>query len=537
MAKRKHKKYSKQSLNIINKGYSETGASYTRKATKGFTAQSGSPNEDINYNNQTLRERSRLLCMSGGLALSAVKTNRTNVIGCGLILKSAIDNDVLNLTPEQVKTWQNNIEKEFALWAENKNNCDAIAMNDYYKIQQLVFYSTMLNGDCFTLVQHDENSVTTMSPYSLRLNVIEADRIQTPNSASLNGVLTSTDGINQETENKIYDGVEVNQVGKVVAYHIRNTYRNEFSTDIPEWQRVESVGKETGLPNVIHTMADVERAGQYRGAPYLAPVIEMLLQIRRYTDAELMAAVVESCFTAFVTTESKADEVPFNKVDQGEPPIETSEDEYEMGPGNINILKAGENVIFGDPKRPAGGFQNFVEAVAMQIGATLEVSNEILLKKFNSSYSAARAALLEFWKVAKMRREWFVSEFCRPTYELFVYEAVARGRVKAPGFFKDPIIRQAWLGAEFIGPSQGTLDPVKEITAEILACENGFSTRTESAIRLNGSEFYKNTASLRDENNALSEAMTITPEVKALILEEVKKAITGENNEQENDEK
>lgn len=530
MAKSKHKKYSKQSLNIINKGYSETGASYTRKATKGFTAQSGSPNEDINYNNQTLRERARVLCMSGGLASSAVKTNRTNVIGCGLILKSAVDQDVLGLTPEEAKAWQDNTEKEFALWAEDKHHCDAIGMNDYYKIQQLVFYSTVLNGDCFTFLQHDESNVSKMRPYSLKLNVVEADRIQTPTDSSGSGVTTVTDGINSDNNNDIYDGIEVDKNGKVVAYHVRNTYRNEWSKKSPSWARVEVLGKKTGLPNVIQTMVDVERPGQLRGASYLAPVIEMLLQIRRYTDAELMAAVVESLFTAFIKTEARTDEMPFNTVDQGEAPIDLSDDEYEMGPGNINILKPGEDVTFADPKRPAGGFQSFIEAVAMQIGATLEVSNEILLKKFNSSYSAARAALLEFWKVVKMRREWFVSDFCRPTYEVFVFEAVARGRIKAPGFFDDPIKRQAWLGAEFIGPPPGTLDPVKEITAEILSCENGFSTRADSTIRLNGSEFNKNVVALKGENEMLSNATTLTPDVKKVVMETVKDAIVGEKN-------
>lgn len=530
MAKSKHKKYSKQSLNIINKGYSETGASYTRKTTKGFTAQSGSPNEDINYNNQTLRERARVLCMSGGLASSAVKTNRTNVIGCGLILKSAVDQDVLGLTPEEAKAWQDNTEKEFALWAEDKHHCDAIGMNDYYKIQQLVFYSTVLNGDCFTFLQHDESNVSKMRPYSFKLNVVEADRIQTPTDSSGSGVTTVTDGINRNNNNDIYDGIEVDKNGKVVAYHVRNTYRNEWSKKSPSWERVEVLGKKTGLPNVIQTMVDVERPGQLRGVSYLAPVIEMLLQIRRYTDAELMAAVVESLFTAFIKTEARTDEMPFNTVDQGEAPIDLSDDEYEMGPGNINILKPGEDVTFADPKRPAGGFQSFIEAVAMQIGATLEVSNEILLKKFNSSYSAARAALLEFWKVVKMRREWFVSDFCRPTYEVFVFEAVARGRIKAPGFFDDPIKRQAWLGAEFIGPPPGTLDPVKEITAEILSCENGFSTRADSTIRLNGSEFNKNVVALKGENEMLSNATTLTPDVKEVVMETVKDAIVGEKN-------
>ncbi len=513
----------------INKGFSEVGASYSRKAFKGFTALSGSPNEDINYNNMTLRQRARVLAMSGGLALSALKTNRTNVIGCGLILKSVIDREVLGLTEEEATRWQKQAETEFALWAENKNNCDAIGMNDFYKMQQLVFYSSLLNGDCFTLPQRDEKSVTDLAPYSLRLNIIEADRVQTPTNNAYGGIMQVTDG-KCKNGNKIYDGVEVDRIGKVQAYHIRNNYPYEINAETTEWTRVEAIGKETGLPNVIHTMADVERPGQYRGFPLLAPVLEMILQIRRYTDSELTAAVVESLFTAFIKSTTRPDEMPLTETTTGEEPIETDDTEYEMAPGNIIHLKPDEDVTFGDPKRPAGGFQGFVEAVAVQIGASLEIPKEMLLKQFNSSYSASRAALLEFWKLVKMRREWFVSDFCRPIYEIFIYEAVARGRLKAPGFFNDPIRRMAWLGATFTGPSQGMLDPTKEITAEQMMCENGFSTRSDSAIRLNGSDYFKNVEALKTEHQKLTEANTIEPQTNELV-QEYMKANAGGNGE------
>ena len=516
--------------NFQNKGYSETGASYTRKSLKGFTAKSGSPNEDINYNNQTLRQRARVLAMSGGFALSALKTNRTNVIGCGLLLKSVIDKDELGLTNEQAKAWQDRAEKEFALWAENKNHCDALGMNDFYKIQQIAFFNALMNGDCFTLIQRDEDAVTPLMPYSLRLNLVEADRIQTPQGDAFGAIVGATDG-KTKSGHRIYDGVEVNKQGKAVAYYVRNNYPWEVNADVTEWQRVEIYGKKTGLPNILHLMCDVERPGQYRGIPLIAPVIEPILQIRRYTDSELTAAVVESLFTAFIKTDARTDEMPFNEVDQGEPLIQTDENEYQMGPGNAIVLKPGEDVTFGDPKRPAGGFQGFVEAVAVQIGASLEIPKEILLKQFNSSYSASRAALLEFWKLVKMRREWFVAEWCRPIYEIFIYESVARGRLKAPGFFDDPIKRMAWLGSTFTGPPQGMLDPTKEISAEVMACENGFSTRSESAIRLNGSEYYRNVDGLKLENEKLAEANTITPQTQELIQETIKASVGGQSSE------
>lgn len=50
-------------------------------------------------------------------------------------------------------------------------------------------------------------------------------------------------------------------------------------------------------------------------------------------------------------------------------------------------------------------------------------------------------------------------------YEEFITEAVARGRLQAPGFFLDPAIRAAWCGTEWYGTAQGQIDPLKEAKA------------------------------------------------------------------------
>ena len=53
------------------------------------------------------------------------------------------------------------------------------------------------------------------------------------------------------------------------------------------------------------------------------------------------------------------------------------------------------------------------------------------------------------------------------------------------------------------GPFSGQLDPVKEITAEILACSEGFSTHEQSTIRLNGGQWDSNVEQLTRENEKL----------------------------------
>ena len=119
------------------KGYSEAGASITRRALKGFTPSSGSPNEDISRNNSTLRQRTRMLYMAAPVATSAINTNRTKVIGTGLTLKSTVDREVLGISPEAAKKWQNGVEAEFRLWAGKKQNCDALGLNNFAALQQL----------------------------------------------------------------------------------------------------------------------------------------------------------------------------------------------------------------------------------------------------------------------------------------------------------------------------------------------------------------------------------------------------------------
>ena len=488
-----------------NKGYGDAGASFVKKALKGFLASSGSPREDIDEHNYTMRQRARMLYMAAPVATSAIKTNRTNVIGCGLQLKSRINRVKLGLTPEQAKEWQRKAEEEFELWAGNKMNCDAIGVNNFYTAQQLALASCLVSGDVIVILKHEEPDM--LNPYGLRFHMIEADRVSTPTklTAGASFFANMTQG-QTEAGNPIYDGVEVDKNGRIVAYWIRNTYPYQQTSELTEWKRVLARGEETGLPNVLHIM-ETERPEQYRGVSYLAQVIEPLLQMRRYTDSELTAAVVESFFTAFIKTEADPNTNPYNEVGGDDvEPVSDDPNEYEMGPGQINIMKPGEDVVFGDPKRPAGGFDGFVVAICKQVGAALEIPTDLLLKSFNASYSASRAALLEAWKAFKMRREWFVDDFCRPLYEVWMAEAVARGRIIAPGFFSDPAVRAAWLGSEWIGPTQGQLDPVKEITAEKMACEEGFSTREQSTIRLNGGTYEANVEQLIDENARLAQA-------------------------------
>lgn len=512
------------------KGYSESGASHTRKALRSYNPASGSAQEDIDFNNQTLRERGRDLFMSAPIATSAIRTITTNAIGTGLQLQPAVDKAILGLTDEEAEAWQKKVKDEFSIWADDKRSCDSCGMNTFAKMQNMIMMSQLMSGDCFVLIKSKKPS--QLRPYSLRLQVVEADRVRTP---SFSIVAQSMTEARAENGNLIHDGVEVDKDGLVVAYYFSNRHPGEISLSSMEnpfeFVRVKAASQKTGLPNVLHAVM-TERPGQYRGVTVLAPVIEELRQLKRFSDAELTAAVIEAFFTAFIKTEADPMSPVFNETD--DPNFETSENDYAMGPGQINIMKPGEDVVFADPKRPSGGFDGFVKAVTTQIGAALGIPQEVLMEQFNSSYSASRAALLEAWKGFRKWRKWFVDDICSPVYEIWMSEAVARGRIEAPGFFTDPLLRKAYLRASWVGPSQGQLDPVKEVTAEILKCSEGFSTHAESTTSLNGGHWDQNIEILKAENRKMGgsgpdphqsggqPAGSQAPEMKNLVLQMIR---------------
>ena len=494
-------------MKTLNSGYSEGGASSSKKSMRGWKSRSASPEEDIDLNLFMLRNRCRDLFMNAPLGRAGIITTRTNVVGSGLKLKSRIDFKYLGLTEEQADEWEQTVEREFSLWAESIH-CDALKLNDFYELQQLALLSWLQSGDCFALLKQDK--LLPFMPYGLRIHLLEADRISTPNTLSnvISDGLFTIEGIS-ENGNRVISGVEIDSGGAVVAYHIASRYPQSFyimnNLASLTWSRVEAFGKLTGRRNVLHLM-ESERPEQRRGVPFLAPVIEPLKQLTRYTEAELMAAVVTGMFTVFVKSEGPSSEMPLGEmapeaqqVAQGDPTA------YELGNGAINVLQPGESIEMANPGRPNTAFDGFVNSLCRYVGAALEIPQELLQKSFQSSYSAARAALLEAWKMFKMRRNWMANDFCQPIYEEWLTQAVAIGRIKAPKFFNDPIIKKAWCSAEWNGPAAGQLDPVKEANAAKLRVENGFSTREQETMEINGGNFDRNIQQAKREQKLMKE--------------------------------
>ena len=464
------------------------GASKSRRGMKGRTPTSGDANDENNPDLDALRTNSRDLIRNTPLATGAVNTVCTNVVGPGLKLFPQIDFDFLNMTEDQAAEWERKTKREFNCWADSKfsDTRRTLAFSD---MQELAFRSALEGGDVFCNMPM---LTRARWPYRLTLQLIEADRVSNPD-------------YKQDTE-RLSAGVEKNARGAPVAYHVSSFHPGNVRPppgQSRKWSRVP-VFATGGRRNIIHLFKTL-RPGQARGVPYLAPVIEPLRQLGRYTDAELMAAVVSGMFTVFITTpEGDATVNPMQPT--GETGGKTTDEDYKLGYGAMIGLTPGDKVESANPGRPNTGFDDFVLAISRQIGVALELPFEILVKHFTASYSAARGALLEAWKFFKARRLWLARNFCDPVYEAFMEDAVSQGRISAPGFFDDPIIRKAYLRAMWIGPAKGQIDEKKEIEAAEKRLGNNLTTHEQETFELNGGDFEQNAQQLGKEQRLLKEA-------------------------------
>lgn len=476
----------RKALEVSNTGYSNSGANRQKKSMRGWLFKGGSVKEDIEDNLDTLRQRTRDLFMNTPIATGALKTVRTNVVGSGLILNSQIDYAFLGMTPEEADEWETIVEREFALWADSIM-ADAMQMHNFYELQQLAFLTFLASGEAFTLMPYRPHK---QHPYGLRVQLIEADRISQPSG----------------NHKHIFSGVELGSYGEVVAYHICNVHPLAESSGQKSWTRVLKFGAKSGRQNILHLM-ESERPEQRRGVPILSPVIESLKQLDRYSEAELTAALVSALMTVFI--ESSDEEGGSESWGEGVPEEEQidaqDETSLELSPGSVISLAPGEKANTSNPARNNTSFDPFVTAILRQVGAALELPYEVLTKHFTSSYSASRAALLEAWKMFKMRRTFMATRFCQPIYEEWLTEAVLKGRIHAPGFLENPLIRKAYAAAEWNGPSQGQLDPLKEVNAAIKRVDEGFSTRARETVELTGGDWWRNHAQRVREEEARRE--------------------------------
>jgi lambda family phage portal protein len=468
-------------------GYGNYGANLSKNSLIGWLWHGGDADQDIGLNVQVLRERSRDAFMGIPLAAGAVETLDTNVIGEGLYPAPNVDGEMLGLDEETTAALNKELADKFEWWAADPRESDWEAKHSFYTLQHVAFQSMLLSGDCPVLFPLKKRKGML---FDLRMRVLEADRVINP--PRYTGTVTKSN---------IFSGVELDDDGELSAYHIAD--RHPLSTgqayafpfrNVGETHRIEPFGKLSNRRNMVLLMRP-ERPEQRRGVPILSVCLELLKQQGRFVDATVVGAVIQSYFTAFVTSEFPDPNI-FDSLlteEQKKEVLNLNSYNVQLGPGVVNFMRPGHAVNFATPTQPMSTFGDFTIAVAKFVGAAVGVPYEILLKQFNASYSASRAAMLDFWKRVRKYRSLMIDQLCQPTYEEWMADAVSLNQLSISNVdWEDPITRKAITRCIWTGASAGSLDPQKEVAAADQKIKVGLSTVEREAAELNGSNYRDN---------------------------------------------
>lgn len=445
-----------------------TGAGINKAQLSRWLTTPGSATTDIVPDLKALRARSSDQLRNSPIAVGAIGQTVNGVVGTGLSFSAQIDHQFLGLTEQQAEAWNEDHDRRFAAWCKSADSTLERTLN-FYGAQELSFRSELERGDAFCLTPMVQRSQTGQQ---LALQLIEADRVCNPE--------------NKANSENLIEGIELDPVTREpLGAWVSRLHPADAAGKKNSWTFVRFRGEKTGRRNLLHSLM-YTRIGQVRGVPLVAPILEPLKQLGRWTEAELNAAVTSSIFSVFLKMDAEAFQEIFDEEAQGQLVEQAGHWSGDMESGKAINLLPGEEPVSVAPTRPNPAFDPFWLALVRQIGMALEIPVEVLIMHFQSSYTAARGAMLMAAKFWRRRRDRLITNLCDPVHELWLSEEIIAGRIKAPGFFADPIVRAAWCAGVWTGDGPGSLDPQKEVDAAQQRVEMEISTIDAESVAYDG---------------------------------------------------
>lgn len=466
-----------------------------------------------------MQRRAADLSANSWAAHSAVEAISVNAIGTGLVPTSSIPADMLGIPPEAARELGKRMEWAFALWT---TEADVRGQCHFSDLQNLGIRTMLGLGEMVHLVVMfgDADCKRFDRSFSLALQTLSPSRLMTPSDLT--------------ADPYVRDGVRLSDYGRPEGYYlatpkaaIESSLLSIESTALlsSDFTYVPSrVGHRPGLFHLFRHETDE----QVRGVSAFSKGIELFRNLSDAISYELFAQVIAASFPVFIAMENGGAQLPagvaeaFGTVEEGE----AAERLQRITPGQIVYGNANEKPQVLESNRPSSNFQAFVDIVLRATAASVGIPYESLTKDFSkTNYSSARAALNEAWKLYSFYREWFGRLYCQPLYEMVIEEAYLRGMFElpagAPGFYE---ARKFWCNADWRGPSRGFVDPVKEITATILALQNRLMTYKEAWAE-RGGDFDEAVATMLEEDPMLDRlgplnltTKTVKPEKKIRIM-------------------
>lgn len=407
-----------------------------------WATQVSNINEDLKNDLDSLRARSRDLAQNDTTAKRFLTLQANNVAGSAGFTLQAKATDATN---ELDKVANDAIEAGYDTWSKCGNY---EVTGKMHRIDGERLISKILARDGEVLIREIKESSINDFGYSLQF-------------LDVNRLATDVNRNRENGRNAIIMGVEVNDFGRPMFYHLYKDVnrRNKDINIIP-------------ASEIIHQFVP-DNAEQIRGTPGMHASMIKMRQLKKYNEIALIAAGVGASKMGFFTTQDGDGAAVADKEDE-----DTGQLYTEAVPGVFDILPQGTDFKTFDPDYPHQMFADFVKTNKRDISTGLGVSYHALANDLEGvNFSSIRAGVLEDRENYMSLQSFIINCILDRIYENWLKQALLkRAIVTETGAVLPANKASKFLKHLFIGRRWPWVDPLKDIQAAILAKDNNLAS-------------------------------------------------------------
>lgn len=453
---------------MMTRGYA---AGKPSESAYGWTQRTVSEDADIYRAFTALRAKSRDLRHN-----DSIVKNYAKLIEFGVVGKTGFKLKVLGRDTDGTLDIVGNTAVQRA-WEDfcKSKNCDLNKKRNLRDICAAVITTTAIDGEC--LIRIVRSKASADSKYGIQLQVLDSDRMDHLYNADL------------QNGNYIRMGVEINQFGAPVAYHLK-----KYSNKSTDYAGGNYMGDYERVPanDLVHFFK-MEAAEQTRGIPWTSAVILDLKDLGQFGEACVIAGKVGASSSIML---ERSEEISIDKIANGRVVRSSAEGEEginyqqpdeldyyynEVGAGQITVLPKGVKAVPFTPGYPADAFATYYKKAGQKIAAGLGVSP---LRLFNDledlNYSTSRTVMQDENYSFEVYQNLMIDTLLTKVYESWLMQAMLNKKIfLKPGLLLPIEKMEKFMEYRFIGRAFGYVDPSVEVETAVMEYKLGIKSLTE----------------------------------------------------------
>jgi len=446
-------KYSDKPQQTLKRDLQNVRGMNTPIVNFGFTSGTGSQNLNnlIRWFLSDWRNASREAVLKNPLGRKYMNLSVDGVIGAeGVYVKPTPSLDYMN--QDELHELSQKLEKRFDRWAYDADRFSLDGSMTFDIFQQTIEKIRVQDGECFIRI-HKING-------TLKLEIVDAARLTQNNNQFL------------DNGNYISNGIEFDKKHRAINYY--------FCTYNPITYTYDQTSYEIVSANEIYHYFIADQMGQERGIPDMISTSKTMEDLKNFTEAALVAKRISASTTAYITNNN-------NDTDQvdliaGEDNSTATYTEY-LEAGAVFELGKNQDIKTVNPQAGVDRIGEFTSELMDQIAMGLNVTKQSLMgSTSDASFSAAKLAERLQATTFRTRTNVLISKVLKPIYIEFIKNELLNNNSLNLSFSDFDEISCA----RFIPVKPISLDPTKDIQAEIMLLDAGLKSKTQIISEMGG---------------------------------------------------